>query len=223
MTKRIGVYIYENMTMLDVFGPMQFLAFVPDVELVTVAVTENPITTDAGIRVTPNYSVANAPDIDILLVGGSADPSREIADPEVMSWFRKAGEQAEYVTSVCTGALILAEAGLLDGYRATTHWAYVTDFAHYPQITPAEGRVVRDRNRITGGGVTAGIDFALTLISEIADPQTAAAMQLLCEYDPQPGMTCGHPRTAPPELVGAVAEMCGPLRADLDAFYATKG
>jgi cyclohexyl-isocyanide hydratase len=223
MTKRIGVYIYENMTMLDVFGPMQFLAFVPDVELVTIAVTENPITTDAGIRVTPNYSVATAPDLDILLVGGAADPSRELADAEVMSWFRKAGEQAEYVTSVCTGALFLAEAGLLDGYQATTHWAYLDDLGHYPIEIVRDQRVVRDRNRITGGGVTAGIDFALTLISEFADPQTAAAMQLLCEYDPQPPMNCGHPRTAPPELVNAVAEMCGPLRTDLDAFYAAKG
>ena len=151
MTKRIGVYIYENMTMLDVFGPMQFLAFVPDVELVTIAVSENPITTDAGIRVTPNYSVANAPDIDILLVGGAGDPSRELADPEVMSWFRKAGERAEYVTSVCTGALFLAEAGLLDGYQATTHWAYLEDLSHYPIEIVRDARVVRDRNRITGG------------------------------------------------------------------------
>lgn len=223
MTKRIGVYIYENMTMLDVFGPMQFLAYVPDVELVTIAATENPITTDSGVRVTPNHSIANAPDIDILLVGGAADPSRELADAEVMSWFRKAGEQAEYVTSVCTGALFLAEAGLLDGYRATTHWAYLEDLAHYPIEIVRDARVVHDRNRITGGGVTAGIDFALELISEFADPQTAAAMQLLCEYDPQPAMNFGHPRSAPPELVTAVAEMCGPLRADLDAFYATKG
>jgi cyclohexyl-isocyanide hydratase len=222
MTKRIGVYIYENMTMLDVFGPMQFLAYVPDVELVTIAATQGRITTDAGVRVTPDCSIATATDIDILLVGGAADPSRELADAEVMSWFRKAGERAEYVTSVCTGSLVLAEAGLLDGYRATTHWAYVGDFANYPEITFAEGRVVVDRNRITGGGVTAGIDFALTLIAELADPQTAAAMQLLCEYDPQPPGPFGHPRTAPPELVAAVAEMCGPLRAPLDLFYAEK-
>jgi len=139
-----------------------------------------------------------------------------------MSWFRKVGERAEYVTSVCTGALFLAEAGLLDGYRATTHWAYVDDFLNYPEITFTEDRVVRDRNRITGGGVTAGIDFALTLIAEIADPQTSAAMQLLCEYDPQPPTNFGHPRTAPPELVSAVAAMCIPMRVPLDAFYAGK-
>lgn len=220
--KRIGVYIWQNMTMLDVFGPYQVLTFADDFELLTFAATMDPVVTESGIKVLPDYDITTCPDLDIVLTGGGVDPSREMADPAVIAWFRKVGERAEWVTSVCTGALILAEAGLLDGYKATTHWAYTGDLANYPQIEFAEGRVVRDRNRITGGGVTAGIDFGLALIAEVSGPEAAAAIQLLCEYDPQPPTPYGHPRSAPPELIAAVAGVAGPLRADLDAFYLAK-
>jgi cyclohexyl-isocyanide hydratase len=220
--KRVGAYIYNGMTMLDVLAPHQILGLHPDFEVVTIAATKEPIVTDTGVRILPDHDVTSAPDVDIVLTGGCADPSREMADPAVMEWFRKAGAQAEWVTSVCTGALILAEAGLLDGYRAATHWGYYGYLARYPEIIPSDERVVVDRNRMTAGGVTAGIDFAFRFIAETAGPESAAAMQLLAEYDPQPPGPFGNPRSAPPELVAGVAEMVGPMRTGLDAFLAAK-
>ena len=139
-----------------------------------------------------------------------------------MSFLRQAGESAEYVTSVCTGALILAEAGLLKGYRATTHWAYKERLALYPGVEVASGRVVTDRNRITGGGVTAGIDFALALIGQLAGPETAARLQLMAEYDPQPATTFGSPDSAPPELVAAMRQQFDQMVPDVAEFFAVK-
>lgn len=220
---RVGVYIWQNMTMLDVFGPHQMLGLTPGIEMVTVARSTDPVVTDTGIRVLPDHDLRSCGDVDILLTGGGSDPSRELADDEVLSWFAKTGEAAQWVTSVCTGALILAEAGLLDGYRATTHWACLPELASYPEITVVpDERIVRDRNRITAGGVTAGIDFAFALIAELVGAETAAALQLLAEYDPQPITGYGHPRTAPAELVAAVSQIWAPMRTDLDAFYAAK-
>lgn len=206
--RTIGVYLYPNMTMLDVLGPHQFLGLVPELNVVTVAKTKDPVVTDTKIRILPDHDFASCPPVDILLVGGAGDTSAEMKDPEVMDWFRKVGAGAEYVTSVCTGALILAEAGLLDGYKATTHWAYKDFLATYPEVQVADDRVVRDRNRITGGGVTAGIDFGLTLIADLVGPETAGALQLVGEYNPQPPTPFGHPDTSPPELVAAVRAMC---------------
>ncbi|MGQ0466193.1 MAG: DJ-1/PfpI family protein [Sporichthyaceae bacterium] len=220
--RRVGAFIYEQMTMLDVLGPHQLLGVHPEFELVTIAATTDPIKTDTGVTIVPDFSVHNAPDVDIVMTGGAADVSGPMSDPAVMDWFRKAGERAEYVTSVCSGSLILAEAGLLDGYSATTHWAYLPYFANYPQITPSPERVVHDRDRITAGGVTSGIDFALTLIAELHGPDAAAAVQLITEYDPAPPFNFGHPRNAPPELIAAVGEMLGPAAVPMDEFFAAK-
>jgi cyclohexyl-isocyanide hydratase len=186
IVKTIGVYIWPNMTMLDVLGPQQFLGFVPEFDVVTVAKSKDPVVTDTKIRILPDHDFTTCPPLDILLVGGGVDPSPEMRDDAVMSWFRETGSAAEYVTSVCTGALILAEAGLLEGYKATTHWAYTQQLATYPGIELAEDRVVIDRNRITGGGVTAGIDFGLALIAELVGQETAAGLQLMGQYDPPP-------------------------------------
>jgi transcriptional regulator GlxA family with amidase domain len=220
---RVGVHLWQNMTMLDVLGPQQFLGWVPGWEIVTVAKTKDPVVADSGLQVLPHHDLESCPDLDILLVGGGVDVSRELADPEVISWLAKTGEQAQWVTSVCSGALLLAEAGLLDGYRATTHWGSLPDLARYPGVeVVSDQRVVRDRNRITAGGVTSGIDFGLTLIAEVAGPDMAAALQLAGEYDPQPPTPFGHPRNAPAELVAATGELLGSLRGGMDAFYATK-
>jgi transcriptional regulator GlxA family with amidase domain len=218
----IGIYIWQNMTALDVIGPQQVLGFVPNFNVITVAKTKDPVTTDTNLRILPDHDLASCPPLDILLVGGGIDPSAEMQDEEVMAWFRTTGSSAQYVTSVCTGALILAESGLLDGYTATTHWAYREELASYPGVELGEGRVVTDRNRITGGGVTAGIDFGFALVSKLAGDEVAAGLQLLGEYDPQPPTPFGNPDNAPAELVAGVRAQKDALSPGLTEFFAAK-
>jgi transcriptional regulator GlxA family with amidase domain len=220
--KTVGAFIFDQMTMLDVLAPHQLLGLHPEFRVVTIAPTPDPITTDTGLRIVPDHSVHDAPEIDVLLTGGAGDVLGPLTDPDVIDWFRRAGAQAGWVTSVCSGSLFLAEAGLLDGYRAATHWAYLPFLASYPQVTVSDERVVRDRNRITAGGVTAGIDFALTFLTEACGPESAAMVQLITQYEPLPPGPNGHPRTAAPEVVSAVTERLEPIAAGLAAFYAAK-
>jgi cyclohexyl-isocyanide hydratase len=139
----------------------------------------------------------------------------------VISALRKLGESAEMVTSVCDGALILAQAGLLDGYRATTHWAYADLLRQYPGIEVcADERVVSDRSRMTGGGCTSALDFAFTLIAAVLGPEAASAAELAFQYDPQPPMGTGSPDKASPELIEYVRQWVAPLREGLDEFVA---
>ena len=146
----------------------------------------------------------------------------QMQDPEVIAFLQKIGAKAEYVTSVCTGSLILAEAGLLDGYKAATHWGFTDVLESYPGVTQIDERVVIDRNRVTGGGVTAGIDFALTIIAEVVNEQTAHAMQLIFEYRPEPPFNSGSPESAPPPVVDTVRALIDNIAGDLKAFARTK-
>lgn len=214
---RIGIYIYPNMTMLDVLGPHQTLGLCPGLEVFTFARTRDPLVTDTGLTIVPDHGFDDLPACDVLLVGGAANPYPEMSDPEVLAALARVGEQARYVTSVCTGALILAEAGLLDGYRANTHWTAREILAAYPGVELADGRVVVDRNRVTGGGVTAGIDFALSLIGILVDEPTAAFVQLIMEYNPAPPHDTGHPDRAPAELVAAARGLCAQMAPELFA------
>jgi transcriptional regulator GlxA family with amidase domain len=222
MVKTIGVYLWQNMTMLDVLGPHQFLGFVPGFQVVTFATRKDAVVTDTGVRLIPDHDFTTCPPLDILLVGGGANPLPEMQNEELVSFLRQVGDSAEYITSVCTGSLILAAAGLLDGYQATTHWAYKERLGLYPGIKVVAGRVVADRNRITGGGVTAGIDLALTLIERLAGLEAAAGLQLLAEYDPQPPTDCGSPDVAPPELAAAVHQQLDDMAPGLTEFIAAK-
>jgi transcriptional regulator GlxA family with amidase domain len=198
---RIGMYIYPNMTMLDVLGPHQTLGLCPGLEVFTFARTTEPIVTDTGLTILPDHDFTDLPVCDVLLVGGGPNAYHEMTDKTVLGTLARVGDQARYVTSVCSGALILAAAGLLKGYRANTHWSYREVLASYPGVELADGRVVIDRNRLTGGGVTAGIDFALTLVGVLLGDETAQLIQLLMEYNPAPPYNCGHPDTAPEQLV----------------------
>jgi cyclohexyl-isocyanide hydratase len=220
--KTIGIYIWPNMTSLDVLAPHQFFGYVPEFNVVTVAKSRDPVVTDTGIRLMPDHDFSTCPPIDVLLVGGGVDPSAEMQDKAVMAWVSETGHAAEYVTSTCTGALILAEAGLLEGYRATTHWAYTQQLASYPDVELADDRVVTDRNRITCVGVTAAIDFALVLITQLVGPDTAAALQLMGQYDPQPATPFGNPNNAPAELVDAVRAQFEEMAPALTEFFAAK-
>ena len=153
---------------------------------------------------------------------GGGSVLSEMRDDTVQDFLKTKDAKAKYITSVCTGALILAEAGLLDSYKATTHWAFIDELAAYPQIEVVDERVDVDRNRISGGGVTAGIDFALTLIAEVIAPEAAQAMQLLFEYRPQPPFNSGSPETAPKELVAMVKGIVAEKSKGLQEYVRNK-
>lgn len=206
---RIGIYIWPNMTMLDVLGPHQALGLCPGLEVFTFARTTAPLVTDTGLTIIPDRGFDDVGACDVLLVGGGADATPEMDDPEVTKTLARLGAEARWVTSVCTGSLILAASGLLDGYRANTHWAAREVLAGFPGVELAEGRVVVDRNRVTGGGITAGLDFALTLIGLLVDEGTGAFVELVMEYDPAPPYGTGHPDRAPAELVEAARAATG--------------
>jgi len=216
----VGILLFDNMTMLDGYAPLQILSFVESFDAFTVASATVPLRADCGAWLTPHYTFDDCPPLDILVVPGGGDVLPPMTDPATQSFLKQAAAGARWVTSVCSGALILAEAGLLDGYKATTHWAWLDYLRAYPRIEVVEQRVVVDRNRISGGGVTAGIDFALTLIAEAIDVPTAQAMQLLFEYRPQPPFDAGSPDSAPPAVRALVeagaAQAAAPLAAYLE-------
>jgi cyclohexyl-isocyanide hydratase len=188
----IGIFLFPSMTMLDAYGPLQVLAVCQLFNTFTFAKSSEPLPSDANVALLPNYGFSDCPRIDVLIVPGGANPIGQIQDEQVISFLRAAGEQAKYVTSVCTGALILAETGLLDGYKSTVHWAYAESLKRYNRVNYVDQRIVKDRNRISGGGISAGLDFALTLIAEIAGDQHAMTIELLLEYDPQPPFHSGN-------------------------------
>jgi len=210
MTLHIGMLLFPRLTQLDLTGPFEVLHRVPDAKVHLVWKDTQPVYADSGLGLVPTTSFADCPPLDIVFVPGGIGQVALMTDPVVLDFLRHYGKIARYVTSVCTGALVLGAAGLLDGYRAATHWAFV-------ELLPAfgarhePGRVVVDRNRITGGGVTAGIDFALRLAAELAGEDVARAIQLGLEYDPAPPFGSGHPDVADPALVARLRERFGPL------------
>lgn len=202
---KIHYVIYPDMTLLDLVGPVQIWNNFPDLEVCFVAKTLDPVKTDSGMIVTPSHSFAEVTDIpDILFVpGGTLGTAMAAQDAQTLAFVREQGEHAGWVTSVCTGAIILGAAGLLDGYNAATHWAAMEFLPNFG-AKPVDQRYVIDRNRATGGGVTAGIDFGLALMAEISGEQLAQMSQLSVEYTPAPPFTSGHPREASDEIMAAV-------------------
>ncbi len=220
--KKVGIYIYPQVTMLDAYGPLQFFAMVEEFDTFTFSKTSEPLMSDAGALLTPHYGFDDCPVIDVLLVAGSGNVLSQLQDEEVIDFLRKAGEQAEYVTSVCTGGLILAETGLLDGHQAATHWAYAELLDSYPNVTRVNERVCFSGNRITGGGITAGIDFAISVIASVIGEPTAHVMQLLFEYHPSPPFNSGGPKTAPQFAVDAVRGKVAEIAPDLWEYRNSK-
>lgn len=196
----IAFLLFPNVTQLDLTGPAQVLSRIPGARIHLVARDREPVPTDSGFSLLPTASFAEMTAPAILCVPGGFGDQAAMEDEAVLEWLRRAGEGAEWVTSVCTGALILGAAGLIDGYRATTHWASHHHLAGFGAI-PVRERVVRDRNRVTGGGVTAGIDFALTLAAAIQDEALARLIQLSLEYDPAPPFASGSPEAAGEAIV----------------------
>ncbi|HTR83448.1 MAG TPA: DJ-1/PfpI family protein [Reyranella sp.] len=206
----IGILLYPNVTQLDATGPAQVLARVPGAKLHMIWKTRDPVPTDAGFSIVPTTSFADCPRLDVICVPGGGGQVALMNDPETLDFLRRQAATARYVTSVCTGSLVLGAAGLLKGYKSACHWAWrdlLTDFG----AIPVAERVVRDRNRISGGGVTAGIDFGLTVAAELAGEEVAKSIQLVLEYDPKPPFDSGSPDKAGPERVQRLRDRLRPM------------
>ncbi len=199
---QIGFLLFPRLTQLDMTGPFEVLARLPDADIHIAWKTTEPVISDVGLALVPSVTLADCPQLELICVPGGPGVNALLEDREVLDFVARQGGQARYVTSVCTGALVLGAAGLLRGYRAATHWASM-QFLEAFGATPVRTRVCVDRNRITGGGVTAGIDFGLTLAAEIAGETTAQAIQLYMEYDPAPPFEAGSPATAPASVLEA--------------------
>jgi transcriptional regulator GlxA family with amidase domain len=203
---KIAIVIYHEFTALDVIGPYEVLAGLPDTEVSFLATSAGPISADNGLIVMPTATPQSLPDPDIVLVGGSSKPFGPLQDEALLSWLRQAAETATWMASVCTGSLVYAAAGLLAGRRATTHWA-AREVLTAMGVEVSTDRVVFDGRFVSGAGVSAGIDMALTLTARMHGDDVAEATQLAIEYDPQPPFDCGSPEKAGPAVVQRVMDM----------------
>jgi cyclohexyl-isocyanide hydratase len=209
----IGFILFPRLTQLDLTGPYEVFARLPDTQVLLLAKTLDPVVTEKGLAILPNGTFDTAPQLDVLCVPGGPGINKCLQDEVLLQFLRQQSQNARYVTSVCTGALILAAAGLLDGYQATTHWLSL-DLLRQFDVDVRTERVVQDRNRITGGGVTAGIDFGLTIAAALFDQSTAESVQLMMEYNPQPPFDSGHPSTARQEVIEKVEQAAAPYQEE---------
>jgi len=217
---QIACLVYEGLTALDIMGPYEVLCRLPGCELRFVARRKGEVRTDTGVfGIVVDHAMAELPHPDVFVVPGGLEGTFAAArDEETLAWVRGAHATSRFSTSVCTGALILGAAGLLDGLRATTHWA-AAPLLEAHGATYTEERVVREGRILTAAGVSAGIDMALHLAAEIADEQTARTIQLAIEYDPQPPFDSGAPSKAGEALVAAaraaLTQSAGSMRSGL--------
>jgi transcriptional regulator GlxA family with amidase domain len=203
---RIAILIFDRLTALDAVGPYEVLSRLPGATVSFVGVEPGPKRTDTGaLALTADRALTDLPDPEIVLVPGGAGNRPLLGDAAVLDWLRTAHETTHWTTSVCTGSLVLAAAGILDGRRATTHWAYM-DRLRELDAEPVTERVVEDGKVMTAAGVSAGIDMALTLTARIAGDEVAQAIQLGIEYDPQPPFDSGSPAKAPEPVLEIVRQ-----------------
>ena len=200
MTFHIGLLLFPEITQLDMTGPYEVFTKFPEATVHLVAKSMAPVTANGGMRIVPTTTMAQCPQLDLVCVPGGGGMNALLEDDETLEFLRRQARGARYVTSVCTGALVLGAAGLLVGKRAATHWMSREMLAAFGAIPVAE-RVVTDGNIITGGGVTAGIDFALTIAAEAFGPDLARSIQLAIEYDPKPPFDAGSPEGAGAAMV----------------------
>ncbi|WP_310630930.1 DJ-1/PfpI family protein [Paraburkholderia sp.] len=203
MALQIGFLLFPNVQPLDLCGPWDVLASMPDTAVRLVGKTRDAVTGATGLVLTPDTTFDDCPPLDVICVPGGSGVGPLLDDDATLAFLQRQASGARYVTSVCTGALVLGAAGLLRGRRATTHWAFHTLLEPFGAIA-VKARVVRDGNLITGGGITAGIDFALTLAAELIGVEAAQALQLELEYAPAPPFDAGSPDSAPPAVVERV-------------------
>lgn len=206
----IGLLLFPALTQLDLTGPFEVFARAPDTKVHLIWKNLELVVSDRGMAIQPTTTFDACPALDIICIPGGPGQINLMEDEEVLSFIRAQSKQAKLVTSVCTGSLVLGAAGLLQGYKATTHWASLDQLALLG-AEPVNERVVRDRNRITGAGVTSGIDFALSVVSEMFGPDIAQNIQLHMEYDPAPPYDCGSPRSASEEQLKKAQQQVAPF------------
>jgi cyclohexyl-isocyanide hydratase len=199
--EQIAMLMYPGMTMMDLIGPQSMFGSLMGAKIHLVAKTMEPVTSDAGVTIVPTATFDTCPrELTVIFTPGGTDGTLATArDHDTLAFMSDRGSRAKYVTSVCSGSLILGAAGLLKGYKATSHWSCRDALAGFGAI-PTNARVVRDRNRITGAGVTAGLDFGLTMVAELRSRFYAECTQLVSEYDPHPPFNAGSMKTAPTKV-----------------------
>jgi cyclohexyl-isocyanide hydratase len=205
MTTHIGMLLFPELTQLDLTGPFEVLHRVPGARVHLIWKSLELVEADSKLRLAPTTTLGACPELDVLFVPGGRGQMALMKDEAVLEFLHEQGTRAKFVTGVCTGSLLLGAAGLLQGYEATTHWAFL-DLLPLVGARPVRRRVAVDRNRVTGGGVTAGIDFGLKLAALLSTEAVAKAIQLGLEYDPEPPFRSGHPDVAEPAVVAAVRE-----------------
>ena len=220
--RRIGMLIFPRLTQLDMTGPYEVLARLPNTVVDLVARTRDPVTTDRGMQILPTVTYADCPPLDVVMVPGGPGQQDLMEDEAALEFLRKIAASAKYVTSVCTGSLVLGAAGLLKGKRATCHWAGIDHLALLGAI-PVREKVVVDGHIVTGAGVTSGIDFALTLAAILEGEQVAREIQLQIEYDPAPPFNSGSPKTAAPAMLEAVKARLAKLNEERRVVAARVG
>ncbi len=199
----IGFLLFPRLTQLDMTGPYEILSRMPGARMHLVAKTLDPVRSDRGLAILPTTTLAACPPLDLVCVPGGPGTNATLGDRDILEFLQRTAPQARYVTSVCTGSLVLAAAGLLKGRRAACHWMS-REMLRRLGTEPLAERVVIDGKFITGGGVTAGIDFALAVVEQVYGRETAEAIQLGVEYDPQPPFDAGSPDRATPMVVERV-------------------
>lgn len=202
MTFRIGLLVFPDIMQLDMTGPHEVFTKFPDTEVLLVWKSLDPVTSGGGMRILPDVTYDDCPQLDLICVPGGGGMNPLLNDVETLDFIRAQAEKARYVTSVCTGSLVLGAAGLLKGKRSACHWMSRDMLAEFGAI-PDPARVVVDGRFISGGGVTAGIDFALTVAAELLGEEQAKTIQLGIEYAPAPPFDAGSPETAGPAVVAA--------------------
>ena len=214
---RIGLLVFPKVQQLDLTGPFEVFASISDAEVRLIWKTREPLISATGLVLVPDTSIDECPQLDVLCVPGGVGVNALLEDAEVLDFLRRQATGARYVTSVCTGALVLGAAGLLRGRRATTHWASHDLMERFGAV-PVAARVVRDGSYFSGGGVTAGIDMALTVAAELVGQEQAEAIQLNLEYAPAPPFTAGRPETAAAAVVARVRTAASASRREREAI-----
>ncbi|MBP2228070.1 cyclohexyl-isocyanide hydratase [Azospirillum agricola] len=209
---RFGLLLFPDFTQLDLTGPYEVLARVPGAETHLLWKDLDPVRSDTGLRILPTTVLADCPDLDLLLVPGGAGIHALLGDDAVLAFLRAQARTARFLAGICTGSLVLGAAGLLRERRAGTHWAS-RDFLAAFGAEPVDRRVVVDGNLFTGGGVTAGIDVALTIVAALFGEERAKLIQLSIEYDPKPPFDAGSPAGAGEDLTALLMERMGPMLA----------